>query len=459
MSINLISAILRSPWYIDQDFVASHAPLIAQFIQRGHVPIPGELQEEISKRPYAISSPVIVAGAGMSAAQVAAAVSGSMRRGYNYDEAPRGSKAVIPVKGVLLKYDQDDGCGYFVAGMQTIARRIQEADQHPNIDGIIIDLDTPGGTVDGTNALADAIKNTQKPVVGFISGMCASAGYFTGSSADYIIAENPSVSIGSIGVMISIMDTKPYFEKLGVKFHDIFSTLSPDKNADYMAALEGEYEPIQKNWLDPYAILFRDYVKANRPALTEETLTGKMFLAELAMKHNLIDEIGGIERAVEKLNELAGRKPQQTSQSKPKQSAKMENLPLLVALLAVDSLEMTDDGVFLNEDQLQVIEQHIAASAQTSEALSNSQTEHQNDVANLQQQLQAAQNDLTAAQNTISERDATIEQLTKGPATPPAAAATQTDSHEEGSDNLSETIAELPTAEAIATLRNAGFNY
>jgi len=469
MSINLISAIFRSPWYIDQDFVSSHAPLIAQFIQRGYVPVPGELQEEISKKPYAIN-PIII-GAGDPGKMVAQTITGSLKRGFDYDQAPRGSKVVIPIKGVLLKQDQDDGCGYFVAGMQTLARRIQEADQHPNIDGIILNIDSPGGTVDGTQALADAIKATQKPIVAFIDGMAASAAYFVASSADHIIAENESISAGSIGTMISIMDTQPYFEKLGVKFHDIFSTLSPDKNSDYMQALEGKYESIQKNWLDPFAKLFRDYVKANRPALGENTLTGKMFLAAESVKVNLIDEIGSIERAVEKIDELSGRSAQKTTpQSKPKQKTKMKNYSLLVALLAVDALEMTDDGVFLNEDQLQAIEQRLSAAnqAETDFATANQshttemedlRQQHNTQLQGVQEQLTTAQSDLTAANNLVTERDNTIAQLTKGPAGTPAAATTAGDTHNASEDQLSDTVAELPTNDAIATLREAGFNY
>lgn len=466
MSIHLISAILRQPWYIEPDFVQTHAPLIAQFIQRGYVPVPGELKEELSKKPYIIRA--AVAGSG-SAAVAAAEITGSMRRGYDYNDAPTGSKAVIPVKGVLLKEDQDDGCGYFVAGTQTIARRIREADQHRNIDGIILNIDTPGGSVAGIQALADTIKNTQKPIIAFVDGMAASAGYFAASAADYIVLENESISAGCIGTMISIIDTQPYFEALGVRFHDIVSNLSPDKNADYYKALEGDYDPIKENTLDPLAKQFHDYVMAARPNIDKSALTGKLYFAADALKLNLADEIGSLERAVQKLDELAGstgpaaqaRTGNQSiaSQPKPKNFTQMKNLPLLSALLAVDALEITDDGVFLNEDQLQAIEQRLAEAMQAETDLAAATQAHQTALDAVNAQLTTARTELQEARDQVAERDTRIEELTKGPGEIPAGAATQTDGHADGDDDLNPVVAELPTNDAIAKLREAGFNY
>lgn len=456
MSIHLISAILRQPWYIEPGFVQSHAPLIAQFIQRGYVPVPGDLQEELSKKPFFIRSAVTSAGSSLK-------IEGSLRTGYNYNNAPEGSKAVIPIKGVLLKDDQDDGCGYFVAGTKTISNRIREADQHKNINGIILNIDSPGGSVDGIQALADTIKNTQKPVIAFVDGMAASAGYFAASAADYIMLENESISAGCIGTQISIMDTQPYLEALGVKFHDIVSNLSPDKNADFTKALEGDYEPILKNTLDPLAKLFQDYVKSSRPNIDKSALTGKMYFATDALKLNLIDEIGSFERAVQKLDELAGEagnnSQQPDSQFKPKNSTKMNKFPLLSALLAVDALESTDDGVFLNEDQLQVIEQRLTQALQAETDLTAAKQDNQNSLDAINAQLTTAQTELQEARDMVAERDTRIVELTKGPASQPAAAAAQSDSHADGNDDLNPVVAELPTNEAIAKLREVGFKY
>lgn len=467
MSILLISAILRKPWFIDQDFVTAHAPVIIPIIQRGYQPVPGPTQEEKSKIPYAVNSKGLV----ISENSGTQSVPGNIKYGYNYNEAPAGSIAVIPVKGVMLKEDLDDGCGYFVAGSQTIGRRIEEADKHPNIKGTILVMDGPGGTVDGTEALADVIKNTSKPVVAFVDGMIASAHYFVASSADHIILENNSASAGSIGTMVSIVDYQPYFESLGVKFHDIVSNLSSDKNKAYYQALAGNYDPIKEELLDPHAGNFINYVKANRPSVKEEALTGLHFIAQQAITMGLADEIGSFDRAIEKVNELAqqseseGRTQFAHSSPKPKQYLNMSKLTLLTALLAVDALEITDEGVFLNEDQLGRIEARLAEATQLETDLSNANLSHETALQGLRDELTAARQSITDRDAIIQKRDATIaehettiQQLTKGPAAPPAGAVAHNDANGEG-ENLNEVIAELSTTEAMQKLRDEGFKY
>lgn len=451
MSIKLISAILRAPWHIEPEFVQAHAPLIAQFIQRGYVPIPGKLQEEQNKKPYLITNPAIAA--------LRADGNNSLYLDDDYDGAPDGSIAVIPVKGVLLKEDQDDGCGYFVAGTQTLAARIRQADENPNITGIILNIDSPGGMADGTLALADAIRNTKKPTVAFVDGMAASAAYWAASAADYIILENETISAGSIGTMISITDTRPYFEALGVKFHDIMSSLSPDKNADYFNALKGEYDPIKKHLLDPLTVQFRKSVKTARPDADDSTLTGAMYFAADAIRLKLADEIGPVSLAISKIYELAGHHDKPVKSDIKQKQVKMKNYPLLFAFLAIEALENTDEGSYLNEDQLTAIEQRLAEVATLEENNAAMGSAHTSAVDNLNTQLTEAQSQISALQQQLAERDTTIQQLTKGPAAEPAAAVTQGDASADSLDQMNAEFKEMATVDAIQKLRASGFNY
>ncbi len=80
------------------------------------------------------------------------------------------------------------------------------AASNPNIAAIVLQIDSPGGEVSGTQQLADVIKSVQKPVVAFVDGMMASAALWIGSAADEIIASTPQDIIGSIGTMMSFGD-------------------------------------------------------------------------------------------------------------------------------------------------------------------------------------------------------------------------------------------------------------
>ena len=410
-------------------------PLIASILSKSDitasVPKDKNLIEDENAQPYAIIGGRVVN------------LQGSLRRGIDYNTVPSGSVAVIPVKGVLMKDDEDD-CGYFLAGTATLAKRIQEADNHPNISGIILNFDTPGGTIDGIQAFADSIKAAKKPVVGFVDGLCASAGVYAASSCDYIIANNITAEVGSIGVMMSFIDAQPYYEKLGFKFHEVYSSLSPDKNKGHQEAKKGNYELVIKEGLDPYAKIFRNQVKSNRPSVTEDSMTGKVYIAEDALKRGLIDEIGGIEVAVKKVEELATAKTAEASINKPK--TEMKQFQKLNAVLAVQSLESAEEGVYLNEEQLQTVEDTLTAKEATEAEL-----------ATAKEALTTAQDSLTAEQAKVADRDTIIAGLKKGPAANTAKVVKATDKNDESesSDDLIDAC-ESGTMEGLDALKKQG---
>lgn len=437
MSYKLLSAIFKSPWFIDPGYVESHMPIIIAILERkdirSSVPKDENLIEDENIQPYIIAEGRVIE------------VKGSLRKGADYNTVPKGSIAVIPVKGPLMKEDEDD-CGYFTAGTATISKRIREADEHQNISGIILHLDTPGGTIDGIHAFADTIKATKKPIVGFIDGMCASAGMYAASTCDSIIAENITAEAGSIGVMMGFVDTKPYLEKLGYKYHEIYSTLSPDKNREYREALEGKYDLMQKEGLDPFAKIFQDQIRANRPKVKEDSMTGKMYLAVEALERGLIDGIGGIELAVEKVNELANARAT-ASDTKPKSKIEMKQFALLNALLGIEMLESTEEGAYLNEEQLQAIEDRLAATAKAEQ-----------DLATAQESLSAANKNLETANASIEDLNGRITEMAKGPAEKPASVKTDTNAVEAGEEDLNAFCEKNDTATAVAKMLELGIN-
>lgn len=415
MKFRILSAILRSPWAIDEQFAIAHGGIIAGLLNGYEIDDSSfDAKEDPASIPFAIS----------------AAASGNKKYSV-YDEAPRGSIAVIPVRGALMKEDQD--CG--PVGMDTLSDRILEADQHPNIDSMILYIDSPGGTVDGTQACADRVKATRKPVIAFIDGMMCSAALWIGSSADQVIAQNSTTQIGSIGVMMSFADMQPMWEAKGVKFHRINADQSSDKNKEFTDALAGDYEAIKKEMLNPLADQFINAVKKNRPGISsEEVFTGKVYFAEDALALGLIDEIGSLELAVERASELSlERKVAATSLNPQKQPIEMKQLTMLTALLAVAALESTDDGVFLNEEQLAAIEDRLAADADA---------------------LQAA-NQATETVDTlnarITELEADLAEARKLPGAVTATTVVSTDNLEVKED-INAKLEDLPMAERMAIL-------
>ena len=246
-------------------------------------------------------TPLILSMDSVSGSYVAQKASGT------FDAAPSDSIAVIPVVGPIMK---NDSCGD--PGTMTMAAWVDAAAANPKISAIILKIDSPGGTVSGTQTLSDAIDaaKKQKPVISFIEeGMMASAAYWIGSRANEIIASQATDYVGSIGVYSTMYDLTPYYESLGVKMEDVYSSLSSQKNEDYRAfRATGKVPETMIAALDFIANKFIGAVKDARGERINisagDPFKGRLFNAEAAVKNGLIDSIGNIHHAATRAMDL-----------------------------------------------------------------------------------------------------------------------------------------------------------
>lgn len=214
-----------------------------------------------------------------------------------------GSIGVIHITGTMIKYGN-----YYCWGTDELVEKAYQFDNNPNIIGQIWRIDTGGGAVNSVAPYLSFLKNKNKPVLS-LCDMCGSAGYWTSVGTDFIMAENTISSMfGSIGVLASFRDASKYWKDLGVIDHTILADQSEHKNKAFHLALEGDYEKIKNEILNPVAIKFQENVKSFRPNLkldVEGIISGKMFYAQEALEIGLIDGIGDFNHAVEKLTTLA----------------------------------------------------------------------------------------------------------------------------------------------------------
>lgn len=392
-SIQLISAIIKGKWLVEPNFAISQGSIIASILNKSnHI----QKQEVDPMSAFAID-----------ASNPASATRFSYYNGF--DKAPAGSVAVISLKGALMKADQY--CG--ASGTATIGNIIQTADNHHNIKSIVLHIDSPGGTVDGTEALANIIKNTKKPILSFVDGLMASAALWIGSSANEIMASTDTDEIGSVGVLMSFMDIQGYWEKQGVAFHTITASTSPEKVKMWEDLRAGNYTEYIKEILDPLDEKFMNVIRENRPNVEDKHLTGKVFFARDVMGI-FVDSIGTLEDAILRASEMADVNEQTASNSNPNINS-MKQFTKVNSALGVETLESVDDHVSLNADQLQELEA----------ALEN--------VDVVTADLQLANDAATAA---IAERDQAVESL-------------QTSLS--AFDQIDETIANVATPEEKAT--------
>tara|TARA_R110002020_G_scaffold475112_1_gene708614 strand:+ start:8143 stop:9093 length:951 start_codon:yes stop_codon:yes gene_type:complete len=217
-----------------------------------------------------------------------------------YDDAPSGSVAIIPLKGSMMKYGT--WCDY---GTNDLAAMVMDAVNHKNIGAIVLDIDSGGGAVDAVAPMVhaiDAAKSAGKPIVASVDMAC-SAAYWVASECNAIVADNSiSSEVGSIGVMMSFMDATKYYEEKGITLHSIYSNHSSGKNESFRLALEGKYDMIKEEDLDPLAVAFQNTVRRNRAGKLDEStpgmLSGKTFFGEAALKTGLIDHLGDNRTAI-----------------------------------------------------------------------------------------------------------------------------------------------------------------
>lgn len=198
------------------------------------------------------------------------------------------SVAIVPLHGTMTKYDT---CTSY--GTSFIANKLREMADDENVIGIVLDIDSPGGSCSAIPPMLEAIsyaKAHRKPVY-VHADCCASAAYWVASQCDAIYMDNDLSEVGSIGAMAVFIDSTAANPTTGEKTIVIYAEESPDKNFAYREALSGRYEAAKAE-LKPLVDQFRDAVVAGRPTIHKDqdgVLSGKMFLTADALRLNMAD--------------------------------------------------------------------------------------------------------------------------------------------------------------------------
>ena len=121
--------------------------------------------------------------------------------------------------------------------------------------------------------------------------MCASAAFWIGSSAAKVYATSPTDIIGSVGTMITLIDQSKYLADMGIVVRTFYADDSANKNAEFTQAQKGEGKMLIKNLLNPLNNQFKTAIETNRPDVTKEALTGKIYVGNDAVTAGLIDGI------------------------------------------------------------------------------------------------------------------------------------------------------------------------
>jgi protease-4 len=219
-------------------------------------------------------------------------------------EGPRNTKiAIISINGIIDDQQAKD----FHWQMKTA--RADSA-----VKGLIVRVDSPGGTISGSDEIYNEIKTYRSekgiPVVAFMQGVAASGGYYASVACEEIIAE-PTTITGSIGVISAYLVVKELLEdKLGIQPVIVKAGAKKDWPSSFEPPTEEQIQYLQTRLINPAYKRFVEVVTDGRKELTAEDVNrladGSIYWAQTALEEKLIDEIGYQDDAVEKIKLLAG---------------------------------------------------------------------------------------------------------------------------------------------------------
>ena len=217
--------------------------------------------------------------------------------------------AIIYCSGTIVSGVGDDMSDDGMIISDGMANTIREVANDNNIKGIVLRVDSPGGSGIASDIIWQEVfeARKKKPVIVSVSDMAASGGYYISVSADSIVCE-PSSIIGSIGVFAGKFSLKDLYKKLGINKVEIPRGENSDIFSEY-DKFSDEQRTLIKQGIDEFYQIFVDKVAEGRVMTDEEVDAigqGRVWTGDQAVKNGLVDKIGGIKTAINMVKKMCG---------------------------------------------------------------------------------------------------------------------------------------------------------
>lgn len=188
-------------------------------------------------------------------------------------------------------------------GSESLSAAIRSAAQAPDVHAIVLRVDSPGGSYVASDAIRREViraRGTGKPVIVSMGSAAASGGYFVSMAADTIVAQ-PGTLTGSIGVFGGKAVVRGLLDRVGVAFDSVSEGAQAEMFSSYEKFSPSEWERLEE-WLDRVYEDFTAKVADDRGLSrerVEEIARGRVWTGADAHTRGLVDELGGLERALE----------------------------------------------------------------------------------------------------------------------------------------------------------------
>lgn len=215
--------------------------------------------------------------------------------------------AIVRVEGVILSGDPPtDPFGTPSGAYSGVVRNhLKQAEDDPNVKAIVLHVNSPGGSVVGSDEIYQQVLAMTKPIVVSMGELAASGGYYVSAPADEIFANSGTLT-GSIGVISQFIHIGGLLEEYGVEvttiksgeFKDIgsmFRSMSDEEQAAWQAIIDETYAEFVKIVADGRGLSVED---------VKEIADGSIYTGRQAMELGLVDKLGNQSAAIQRAAEL-----------------------------------------------------------------------------------------------------------------------------------------------------------
>jgi protease-4 len=239
----------------------------------------------------------------------------SFRRYLRRTDAPGegGRVGVVVVEGVIAEGRNRDSPGEGrIAGSETIVKAVRDACERTGVKALVVRIDSPGGLPSASDEIWRAVDRCRmhKPVIVSMGDVAASGGYWIAAAGDTIVAD-PHTITGSIGVFGGKLNVLGLYRKLGLNVE----TLTRGRHAEMLSAFR-DFSPEEaqrfRGQMEVVYDTFLERVSENRRmsrAAVDSVGRGRVWSGIAALERGLVDELGGLERALELARAKAGLGP------------------------------------------------------------------------------------------------------------------------------------------------------
>ena len=216
--------------------------------------------------------------------------------------------AVVELVGEI--YFRDSTSSFIKKDVEYYVTKLTNLFKRKDVKGIVLKINSPGGSVAAVQRLYHQIiklkSQYNKPVVCYVSELCASGGYYVASACDKIVSCEGGV-IGSVGVLLQVGNISELLKKIGVNIEVIKSSKYKDVGSMFREMLPEERQMFETLVNTAYE-QFISAIIEGRKLSREEVIKfadGRVFIAPQAVELKMIDGIGDEEDAIEEVKKLA----------------------------------------------------------------------------------------------------------------------------------------------------------